>query len=164
MPRRVVTPPPYAYPTGRPPPPAKWTGIVKTLRRLPAPTVPWLNHDWDFWERRFLPVDTPGIIHRRGIGYDTLLARNDEGLLVGVLWYTRTKHAGRPGEVVLYVNPGQRDRGVGTKLLQEAEGRWAIDFAAQSYTREGRALVDKYLRSKVSTGAIGTPPQSNPVA
>lgn len=99
-------------------------------------------------------TDTPGIHYEEvcvieGYPIDDLTLYDEAGDLVGILY---RYPLGAPGfevpmSINLYVKPSERRKGIGTKLVAEAERRWGpIRWDRQRFTREGAALVRNYLR------------------
>lgn len=83
---------------------------------------------------------------------DCLLMRNSKGELVGILNHYRDdcyelngELLEQAGNVNLWVRPNRQHRGIGLRLLAEADRRWGIDWAQQRYTEAGRRLAHRYL-------------------
>lgn len=98
-----------------------------------------------------------------GIGYfkgeiddahhvDALLYRDDKGKVVGILnhYPMDILPYERAGNVNVMVRPDQQRKGIGLKLLREADKRWKINFQQQSYSRAGKALVTRYQKMRTA--------------
>jgi SPP1 gp7 family putative phage head morphogenesis protein len=74
---------------------------------------------------------------------DTLLWRDDKGILRGLLYHYPQDVPGyeKKGNVTLMVDPLRQRQGIGSKLLREAGKRWNINLWNQDYTPEGAALA-----------------------
>ncbi len=67
-----------------------------------------------------------------GVLVDSLLYRDDDGVLRGILNY-------RAAKINMWVHPDHQRKGIGTALLVEAMNRWDdIDLLAQDYTFLGK--------------------------
>lgn len=76
----------------------------------------------------------------------TLLYRNRKGRVVGIAnYYPQDLPLERAGNLNVWVHPRRQRRGIGTKLITEADRRWGLNALQQRYTPAGRALVSKYL-------------------
>jgi GNAT superfamily N-acetyltransferase len=128
-----------------------WKSQVRQYDKVGAPGLTYEEH--------VVNVGTGPIITERGIGrgtysmsIDCLLWRNNKGHLVGILNHYPVdcrdidgRLLERAGNVNLWVRPDRYRRGIGTRLLAEANRRWPIDWTRQSYTASGRALIARYL-------------------
>jgi GNAT superfamily N-acetyltransferase len=113
------------------------------------------------WESQVIqyPVRGP-----RGIAYyagkvneherpvDCLLFRDKNGKLRGILNYYAVDYPPYEvaGNVNVWVEPRWQKRGVGVKLLAEADRRWKIDLQRQRYTEAGVRLVTAYLAKRAA--------------
>jgi len=123
---------------------------------------------WDSQVRQYPKLGPPGLSFvaypdepaygpngaRTTTTIDCLLYRNRKGHLVGILNHYNDdiyecdgSLLERPGNVNLWVRPDRQRRGIGTKLVAEADRRWSIDWMAQRYTEAGRSLVSSYTRT-----------------
>ncbi len=121
------------------------------------PTVP----SWTYlsWKSQLVQYDARG---PRGISYfaaevddnphpiDCLLYRCKAGKLRAILNYYGVDYPPyeKAGNVNLWVAPRWQRRGIGMRLLEEADRRWQIDFDQQRYTEAGAALITAFLRRR----------------
>jgi GNAT superfamily N-acetyltransferase len=103
---------------------------------------------------QFDPIGPPGVSYVKGdpgdgLYVDCLLYRNEQGRTVGVLYhYPVDMPFERQGNINVIVDPAVRRQGIATQLLDAARRITAINWDQQSYTDDGRALVEQYLNSK----------------
>jgi GNAT superfamily N-acetyltransferase len=78
---------------------------------------------------------------------DCLLFRDKSGKVRGILNHYPIDFPPleRAGAVNVWVEPRWRRRGVGMKLIAEADRRWRIDFSKQRCTNAGVRLIEAYL-------------------
>lgn len=90
-----------------------------------------------------VPLGDPSAV----ILVDCLLMRDYQGKLIGILnHYTGDHPLEKTGNVNIWVRPRCQRRGIGTKLLREAQQRWGIDWRQQRYTVTGLKLLKGLLQ------------------
>lgn len=109
------------------------------------------------WESQVCQYPTRG---PKGISYfrgecpdgeyvDCLLFRDKSGKVRGILnHYPNDMPLEKKGNVNLYVHRKFQRRGIGSKLLAEADRRWSLNFEQQRFTPEGWAFVQTYITRK----------------
>jgi GNAT superfamily N-acetyltransferase len=111
---------------------------------------------WESQAAQWLHHGEPGIsFERHSVGtyphlhiVDCLLYRDEEGLLVGLLYhYCDDSRYEEAGNVNIMVKPENQRRGIGTALLVDAMARWNIDLSAQNLTLAG-AFFLRHLSEK----------------
>lgn len=114
---------------------------------------------WESQAAQYAYRDEPGLRwERHHLGelgsmtqIDCLLMRGDDGVLVGILNYYLDDNNPyeTPGNVNMWVRPDMQRRGLGTRLLDEAQKRYWIDFSKQRYTEQGLAMVRRLIEKGV---------------
>lgn len=108
--------------------------------------------DWPSQERWYPATGPAGLSYFPGVTplgvIDCLLWRSESGELIGILnHYPFTTPDGQvPGSVNFWVKPAWRRRGIGTRLLEEADLRWQLDMNDQALTAEGVATLTHAFR------------------
>jgi GNAT superfamily N-acetyltransferase len=116
---------------------------------------------WGSQARQYARTGDPGIGYERHYadGYDRgprnpvdcLLMRDVHGDLVGILNHYPEDHAlgmERAGNINVWVRPDRQKRGIATRLVREAQKRWAVNAAQQRYTPEGLRLLASLERDQ----------------
>jgi ribosomal protein S18 acetylase RimI-like enzyme len=82
---------------------------------------------------------------------DCLLARDDDGLTIGILnYYLDSNNAlEKKGNVNIWVRPDRQRQGLGTAMLREAQKRYNIDFDQQRYTQDGMAMIRRLVEKGI---------------
>lgn len=92
---------------------------------------------WSWLRGQYPEVGIPGL----SAGEDHVLWRNGSGRVVGVLEIRLRRR------FMVVVDPRYRRRGVATRLLREALGRWPeIDLKRERYTPNGAAWIQAFVR------------------
>jgi len=119
-----------------------------------APTIPDIM-PWESQVSQYPKLGPAGISYFRGdVGVggwyaDCLLFRDKHGKLRGILNHYPTESPWeQPGNVNIWVEPRFQGKGIGRKLLCEAERRWVINFDQQAYTPSGSKFIEKYLAER----------------
>jgi GNAT superfamily N-acetyltransferase len=114
---------------------------------------------WENEAEQYPQKGAPGITCEHGDAVETLLYRDEEGSLAGILdYFSRDvledgRIAQHAGEFTVSVDPARQGCGIGTQLLSAAVGRWKIDFKQQRYTPPGAELVMKFLQRGLAQSA-----------
>lgn len=108
--------------------------------------------DWSTQERWYPEIGPAGLSYFPGVTplgtVDCLLWRSEAGELIGILnhYPFRTAEGQTPGSINVWVKPSWRRRGIGTRLLEEADRRWQLDLNDQVLTPEGVGVIKHALR------------------
>jgi GNAT superfamily N-acetyltransferase len=103
---------------------------------------------WRDIVRRSTQSGEPGFCHYLSPIAEVLVYRDADRKLRGVLvvYNQFAQPPASKGELLFYVDPSYRRRGVGIGLLrQAARQNMVIDFERQKYSREGWACISKFL-------------------
>ena len=108
--------------------------------------------EWSTQQWQYPPIGRPGLSYFPGVTplgtIDCLLWRNEAGELIGILnhYPFRTAEGQEPGSINIWVHPEWQRRGVATRLIEEADRRWQLDFNAQSLTPAGVRWLHHVMR------------------
>lgn len=110
----------------------------------------------DFWNAttaQFPKSGPKGISYLEGVvdefRIDALLYRDKVGKIRGVLFHFPMDVGDeRAGNVTITVDERFRRRGIGMRLLEEADRRWTLNFDQQDMLPDGRALVLAYFAKR----------------
>jgi GNAT superfamily N-acetyltransferase len=72
------------------------------------------------------------------VACEAIEARVPSGEIIGTVTFAN-------GELIVYVKPSERRKGIATALMREAVKCWNIDFDAQKYTEDGEKFFAKFL-------------------
>jgi hypothetical protein len=111
-----------------------------------------MTNNWPVVTREHPRLGPPGLRHavlrhHSGGTADCLSWRDKTGQVRGLLYHYRCDFPPheRRGNVNLWIDPAWHRHGLGSDLLVEADRRWNLNFAQQSYTTAGLALVRAHL-------------------
>ena len=116
----------------------------------------------------------PGISYFKGVvddstWVDCLLFRDDSGKVIGILNYypfalvdpDDPRIVEKRGNINIFIDPKHKNKGIATKLVDEAVSRYNVDLRRQRYSEEGANFINNYVRklpenknkTKLSSGA-----------
>ena len=93
-------------------------------------------------------------MEEQGKWVDCLLFRDENGRIRGILNHypfelispEDARVTEKPGNINIFIDPFYKNKQVGTKLLDEARRRYDIDLNKQTYSTEGAAFINAYVR------------------
>ena len=116
---------------------------------------------WPFsYQAKQYPKDGPsGISYFKGVvdestWVDCLLFRDDSGKLIGILNHypfalvdpDDPRIVEKRGNINIFIDPKHKNKGIATKLVDEAVSRYSVDLRRQRYSDEGANFINKYVR------------------
>lgn len=118
-----------------------WESQVRQHPKVGRPGITYSTPEIDIAYGSELPDGRRAIFSTH---VDVLLFRNGKGHVVGILYhYPFDCDLEAKGNVNIFVRPDRRRRGIGSRLLREADARFDLNLDQQKYTTGGLALVKR---------------------